>query len=369
MPAWIETSSARHRLVEHEQRGSSASARAIADALALAARELPRVARARTPGSRPTSSSSSRDAAPTCARRDAVRAQRLGDDVADRQPRIERGERVLEDDAQLAAQRAPLARRRARRSSRPSTTIRPACGRGELEHLAAASSSCRSPTRRRARASRRRAASKLMPSTARTRADLALEDAPLSSGWWRTRSSTSSTTLALARAAIARPARARAVGRREQRRARARARRAPSSLGAVAGGERWPPALAAPATRARGSTSRQTSIASGQRGANGQPGGRSVERRRRALDRRQRAVAGRVDARDRAEQPRRVRHPRRCRRRSSTPPVSTIRPAYMTAMRSAKPASSARSWRDHQDRRAGQLARACAAPRAPAPGP
>ena len=45
--------------------------------------------------------------------RDAGDDQRLGDDVADRAPRIERGDRVLEDQLQAAAHQAHAPRRAA----------------------------------------------------------------------------------------------------------------------------------------------------------------------------------------------------------------------------------------------------------------
>ena len=48
----------------------------------------------------------------------------------------------------------------------------------------------------------------------------------------------------------------------------------------------------------------------GQRGANGQPGGSATSDGGVALDRRQRLPLADVDARDRAEQAQRVRHPR-----------------------------------------------------------
>ena len=60
-------------------------------------------------GRRPTSSSSSRAA--RGARRgvaDLVHAQRLGEDLADRHARIERGVGILEDDLHVPAQTAQL---------------------------------------------------------------------------------------------------------------------------------------------------------------------------------------------------------------------------------------------------------------------
>ena len=193
-----------------------------------------------------------------------------------------------------------MSRRSARRSARARASAvsraehddPPGLRRGQLEHLASAWWSCRSRTRRPA------------PSVSPSRdveadavdrvhgADLALEDRALQQRVVldevrRPRS----TAVALARAAVARrPARARrGSGSRDRRRSAAPARRRSISSAAVAGGQR------AGRVPDRDSSARldaraQASTASGQRGANGQPGGSAAERRRVALDRRRAAA-------------------------------------------------------------------------------
>ena len=126
---WIETSSAETGSsatisfgVERERAGDR-------DALALAAGEFVRVAgdAPRRAGRRGRSSSAhALSALPR--RADAMHVERLADDGADAVARIERAERILEDDLHVAP--APLHARRAaaRRDPRPRTALRPRVG-------------------------------------------------------------------------------------------------------------------------------------------------------------------------------------------------------------------------------------------------
>ena len=138
------------------------------DALALSAREFVRIAVAPSPATARRAEAATRRAPPLRGSLgDAVHVQRLRDREADGQPRIERSVRVLEDHLDFAAQRphlvgGKLARCRARRTR---------CCRCRCRPGAAASArwwTCRTPTRRPAPASRRRATSKLTCSTACT---------------------------------------------------------------------------------------------------------------------------------------------------------------------------------------------------------
>ena len=139
----------------------------------------------------PTSSSSSpaRFVAPVLGAHAEAVLDRLGDLVADPPDRVEGVHRALEDDADLAPAVAPqrvlglghevdpeqLDAAALRRSARSRAAAGRATGR---------SSSCRSRTRRRSRAPRRRSSVKLTPSTALT--------VPDSSVKWVRRSSTTS---------------------------------------------------------------------------------------------------------------------------------------------------------------------------------
>ena len=90
--------------------GSSASARAMP----MRCRWPPENAwgyRLACSGCSPTSVSSSRTRRARSAGGTPCASQRLGEDVADRQPRIERRHRILEHHLQVAADRKPLARR------------------------------------------------------------------------------------------------------------------------------------------------------------------------------------------------------------------------------------------------------------------
>ena len=104
-----------HRLVEDQHLGPQRQRAGDADALPLAAGELVRVPVAvlgvEADGAQQVSRPS---AAGLVAAVQAVDAQRLGDDLVDRHPRVERGERVLEDDLQVAPQRPHRPRRTAR---------------------------------------------------------------------------------------------------------------------------------------------------------------------------------------------------------------------------------------------------------------
>ncbi len=66
---------------------------------------------------------------------DAERPQRLGDDVADRQPRVERGQRVLEDHLDVAPELPAAAAVERGDVACPSTTTVPCSGGSHLEDL------------------------------------------------------------------------------------------------------------------------------------------------------------------------------------------------------------------------------------------
>ena len=105
--AWLETSSPETISSATTSRGCNAMARAIADALALAARELMGVARAMGRAQyHPLQQGVHLFARLGARAHPAVKAQRLGDDVGHPVPRIERGLRVLEDHLELGPQRA-----------------------------------------------------------------------------------------------------------------------------------------------------------------------------------------------------------------------------------------------------------------------
>ena len=151
---------ARGRLVEHDDRRLADAGHRDRHALLLAARELVRVARARSARRRPAR----RARAPRCTDssergRRPVRAQHVHDRVADPQRRVERAARILRhvgDDPAAQARSAALASRpidllgRRPRSAPRAMRRRGACSRAAR----APSSSCRCPTRRPARGSR-----------------------------------------------------------------------------------------------------------------------------------------------------------------------------------------------------------------------
>ncbi len=106
--AWIETSSAENRLVADDQARVERERPGDADALALAARELVRVAVDEV-GVEADHLEQPLDALPArAAVADPVHDERLADDVADGHPRVERGVRVLKDDLHLAPHLAEL---------------------------------------------------------------------------------------------------------------------------------------------------------------------------------------------------------------------------------------------------------------------
>ena len=126
--AWIETSSAETGSSATMKSGLSGERAGDADALALAARELVRVARRRVARAGRRSRAARATARPPARRLgEAVRAQRLADDPADAVPRVERRVRVLEDHLHPPAQRPQLASSSVVMSW-PSKTMRPPVG-------------------------------------------------------------------------------------------------------------------------------------------------------------------------------------------------------------------------------------------------
>ena len=120
----------RDRLVAHDQLRLDRERARDADALALAAGEFVRIA-AHVVGlqaDRLEQFDHAIGERTASSRRELVDGQRLADDRADRHARIERGERVLEDDLHVAAERAERSRRRAAVTLRPSNQISPAVG-------------------------------------------------------------------------------------------------------------------------------------------------------------------------------------------------------------------------------------------------
>ena len=108
--AWIETSSADTGSSQTMKSGLTRERARDADALALPARELVRVARRRVRGQADDARAArARAPAPLASRREPVHPQRLADDAADAVPRVQRRERVLEDHLHPPAQRPQLA--------------------------------------------------------------------------------------------------------------------------------------------------------------------------------------------------------------------------------------------------------------------
>ena len=165
----------RRRLVGDEERGLAGERRGDRHALAHPAGELVREAVELTRRARQADELEQlrRPIPSRSCRRAAVDAQRLGDLVADRHRRIEGRERILEDDADpVAAQLAdaPLRGVRRRRGLRAGSSRRrsaPPVGQ-QTAAARARSSSCRSPTRRRARPSHPGRSRSDTPSTAWT---------------------------------------------------------------------------------------------------------------------------------------------------------------------------------------------------------
>ena len=117
----------RHRLVEHEQVGADGERPGDADALALPAGELVRVAA----GGRRAAAARGRAARRTRASSvaaEAVHAQRLGEQLADGHARVERRLRVLEHHLEPAAHAAQVLGPPRPVSSVPSNVTEPASG-------------------------------------------------------------------------------------------------------------------------------------------------------------------------------------------------------------------------------------------------
>ena len=268
--------------------------------LPLAARQLVRVAQeerlGRTQPGRRQGGGDQLGLARPGLRDQLVDAQALGDRLVDGVPRVERAERVLEHELDVAPERLQPRGRSGRAAPPPAHLAggrrragRPACG---------PASSCRSPTRRPAPRPRRRGrpgrrrrgrgrpgrcGSRTRP--ARPRAD--------------------SSALACARS--------RSTSRHV----------ADPDAGGLAGPRRT--------SRARGSAGRHTSAARGQRGANEQPCRQVARVGRVAGQPGRREAGGRVaDPRERRGQRAGVGVQRRRRRPASAGPVSTTRPAYIT---------------------------------------
>ena len=152
--AWIETSSADTGSSATISRGSTASARAIADPLALAAGELVRIAtRVLGREARPARAVRRPGAPRRLGPGQTVQHQRLAQHGAHRHARVERGVGVLEDHLHA------LASARASRCRRAPADPRPRSGPGRPRARAGAApggrpSTCRSPIRRPAPASR-----------------------------------------------------------------------------------------------------------------------------------------------------------------------------------------------------------------------
>ena len=114
MSTWarMETSSALTGSSQHDELGVERQGAGDADALALPARELVRVALG-VLGVEADRLEQLGDALLALGLgADVVDLERLADDVADAHARVERGVRVLEDDLHVAAQRVHLAARR-----------------------------------------------------------------------------------------------------------------------------------------------------------------------------------------------------------------------------------------------------------------
>ena len=110
--AWIETSSADTGSSATTNSGESASARAIPIRWRCPPENACGYLRA-APGGSPTSSSNSGHLGAALGTADAVRAERLGDEIVDAHARVERRERILEDHlGPLAEAEQPVASQR-----------------------------------------------------------------------------------------------------------------------------------------------------------------------------------------------------------------------------------------------------------------
>ena len=238
--AWIETSSADTGSSQTISLRLERQRARDADALALAAGELVRIVRIWS-ARKPTRSNSSRRASAP-AGCEPVDVERLADDVASRHARVERGERVLEHDLHLRG----AAARSALDEMRDVLRRRTGSARGRLDqtqHAARdgrlAAAGLADQAERLARADRKRDAVHRVHL-----ADLPAQEARRDGKCFLS-SMTASSRLASCRPQHTSAARQQAA--------------------------RWPP----PQSASGGYSASQRSIASGQRGAKGQPGGRS----------------------------------------------------------------------------------------------
>ena len=306
-----------------------------------------RVAVARAPGSRPTSAQQLGDplaAVRPCRRRGCAAARRRSSPTGMRG--FERRVRVLEDDLDVPAQRPQLPRPAASVSSPAVELDRARRSAGcRLQDRPGRWSTCRSPD---SPTSPSVSPRRSVEADAVDRLDLA--DGPAHQAAAQHREVLAQvahlddgTTLARWRRRCRRRGSAPALGRRS---AAATERRAASTRPARASGT--PPRASRAWLGARRSgrllDCRSGRADIGQRGANGQPGGRSIsdggapgDRRERLARRRCRCAAASRAARSCTACAAGRRGRRRC-------PISTARPAYMTSTRSAMPATTPRSW-------------------------
>ena len=131
-PAWIDTSRADTGSSSTISRGFERERPGDADALALAAGELAREAGQVQLRVEPDDLEQLAHARVAPLVRDhAVGAQRLGEDVGDRQARVQRGHRVLEHHLHVAPDLHPLVAAQPARRCLPSTTICALLRRGQ----------------------------------------------------------------------------------------------------------------------------------------------------------------------------------------------------------------------------------------------
>ena len=278
----------RDRLVEHQQLRARARARGRCRCAGAGRRRSPAGSGRRASASSPTRSQQLARPAAAALAREPVRAQRLGDDVADRHaagPATASGSWKTT----CTSRRSCLARGLVQRGDVPAEHDDAA----PLAAPAARGSACSvvvlpqpdSPTRPSVSPSRM---SKLMPSTAWTVPTRRLNTAPFSQR-----------VVPDQVVDLAAPSRARSRGTPDgiaRRRSRAPGRRrrpvrSRCSISRAADAGRAAPAADARPAAARSSSQASTCI--GQRGANGQPGGSSTGDGRVALDRHQRLPSGR----------------------------------------------------------------------------
>ena len=192
---------------------------------------------------------------------EAVGQQRFCEHVEHRQPRVQRGDRILEHHLQVAAQRSAAARGRGSATSVPSTSIVPACG-AVSSRIWCSVVDLPEPDSPTMPSVRPCCSSKLTPSTARTSPIRAAQHHAL--GQRVGLDQVVDPQHHAGRRAVAVGA---ARLRWTRRRSRLRCGRRRARCGCT------PPWWPAPTVTSSGSAVRHSSIASGQRGANGQPGG------------------------------------------------------------------------------------------------